>query len=103
MRESVVEKHLVKRMAALGLEVRKVQWIARRHAPDRVVFAFGGIYIELKAPGEKARSGQLREHARMRKAGFDVRVLDTLRAVDAFADELERKLCRHSRLANTKN
>lgn len=37
MRESVVEAHLVKRVKALGGEVRKVQWIGRRGAPDRVV------------------------------------------------------------------
>lgn len=37
MRESTIEKHLVKRVKALGGEVRKVQWIGRRGAPDRVV------------------------------------------------------------------
>jgi hypothetical protein len=37
MRESQVEAHLVKRVKALGGEVRKVQWIGRRGAPDRVV------------------------------------------------------------------
>lgn len=103
MKESVVEKHLVKCMFLLGLEVRKVQWVGRRHAPDRVVFFAGGIYVELKAPGEKPRSGQVREHKRMRAAGFDVRVLDTIEAVDAFAVELERKLCLRSRQENTKS
>jgi hypothetical protein len=37
MRESTVEQHLVKRVKALGGEVRKVQWIGRRGAPDRIV------------------------------------------------------------------
>lgn len=37
MRESKIEAYLVKRVKALGGEVRKVQWIGRRGAPDRLV------------------------------------------------------------------
>ncbi|MBA4315591.1 MAG: hypothetical protein C0422_09750 [Alcaligenaceae bacterium] len=37
MRESQIEKYLVKRVKELGGEVRKVQWIGRRGAPDRLV------------------------------------------------------------------
>lgn len=37
MRESDIEDHLVKRVKAMGGEVRKVQWIGRRGAPDRLV------------------------------------------------------------------
>jgi hypothetical protein len=37
MREAVIERYLVKRVIALGGEVRKVQWVGRRGAPDRVV------------------------------------------------------------------
>lgn len=37
MRESEIEAHLVKRVKAEGGEVRKVQWIGRRGAPDRLV------------------------------------------------------------------
>ena len=37
MRESLIEKHLVKRVKELGGEVRKVQWVGRRGAPDRAV------------------------------------------------------------------
>lgn len=37
MRERDIEKHLVARVKALGGEVRKVQWIGRRGAPDRLV------------------------------------------------------------------
>lgn len=38
MKESAIEKHLVQRVKALGGEVRKVQWVGRRGAPDRLVF-----------------------------------------------------------------
>ena len=95
MRESTIEKYLVKRVKALGGEVRKVQWIGRRGAPDRLVmlppFMFRGnplplkpttIWVELKAPGKEAESHQLREHKRMRKMGQQVEVVDSLAGVD---------------------
>lgn len=37
MRESQIEKHLVKRVKELGGECRKVRFIGRRGAPDRLV------------------------------------------------------------------
>lgn len=37
MRESIIEAHLVKRVKEMGGEVRKVKWIGRRGAPDRLV------------------------------------------------------------------
>jgi hypothetical protein len=40
------------------------------------------IFIELKAPGVVAEPHQLREHARMRKMGQRVEVIDSKEAVD---------------------
>lgn len=37
MLERDIERHLVKRVKALGGETRKVQWIGRDGAPDRLV------------------------------------------------------------------
>ena len=37
MRESDIEKYLVKRVKELGGEVRKVKWVGREGAPDRLV------------------------------------------------------------------
>ena len=94
MRESLIEKHLVKRVKALGGECRKVQWIGRRGAPDRLVmlakpayidgqgFAWG-IWVELKATGVKPEAHQLREHERMRKMGQRVVVIDSIEGVEA--------------------
>lgn len=98
MRESEVEAYLVQRATALGGVVRKVSWIGRSYAPDRVVMlpADGPrfplprtIWVELKAEGGLAKfpknaheRAQLREHARMREVGQDVRVIDSWVAVD---------------------
>ena len=51
---------------------RKLQWIGRRNAPDRV-FGFNGrtIFVEFKRPGERLRVGQDKEIDRMRAAGME--------------------------------
>lgn len=110
MRERDIEAHLVKRIKALGGEVRKVRWIGRRGAPDRLVMLperlrvkqwdgkeFGPgvicaasnwidpartIWVELKAPGKKAEPHQVREHERMRAMGQRVVVIDSIEAIE---------------------
>lgn len=91
MRESVIEKHLVKCVNFLGGEVRKVQWLGRRGAPDRLVMLpsiINGsvtdrtVWVELKAPGVKPEAYQLREHARMRAMGQCVVVIDSIEGVE---------------------
>jgi len=92
MRERDIERHLVRRVKELGGEVRKVQWIGRRGAPDRLVMLpFQGkdprqrctIWVELKAPGEKPEPHQVREHNRMFKMGQHVVVIDSIEGVEA--------------------
>lgn len=90
MRESTIEKYLVKRVKELGGEVRKVSWIGRRGAPDRLVMLPQGpwaiwqtVWVELKAPGKTAEPHQLREHKRMQAMGQRVVVIDSLEGVDA--------------------
>ncbi len=84
MRERDIEAHLVQRVKALGGEIRKLRWIGRRGAPDRVVMFPGGQlwWIELKRPGGTAEAHQAREHARMLKMGQCVLVLDTIEKID---------------------
>lgn len=108
MKESTIERHLVRSVNAAGGQVRKVQWIGRNSAPDRVVMLPARtlspasidcawckpkgrvVWVELKAPGQKPTAAQSREHARMRAVGQDVRVLDSVGAVDAMLQELRR-------------
>ena len=85
--ERDIEKHLVKRVKELGGEVRKVKWIGRNGAPDRLVMLpHSGyrttIWVELKAPGVSPEPHQLREHERMRDMHQWVVVIDSIEGVE---------------------
>lgn len=82
-RESDIESYLVERVRDMQGEVRKVKWLGRHGAPDRIVMVSGRtIWVELKAPGEKAKPHQVREHDRMRRMGQHVVVVDSFEGVD---------------------
>lgn len=98
IRESQIEKYLVAQVKALGGECRKVRWIGRTNAPDRFVMMPPmtkptwhpqSIWIELKAPGKKPTSGQLREHERMRGMGQRIEVIDSFEGVDKLIGEMK--------------
>lgn len=80
MIERAVELPVVAMAEKEGFFVRKVQWVGRRSAPDRL-FARkdrGQVYIEFKAPGKTATLAQQQEHDRMRKAGIEVHTCDNI-------------------------
>ena len=88
MRERDVEMYLTDRVKAEGGEIRKVQWIGRRGAPDRRVMLPGlQCWVELKAPDGKLEPHQVREIQRMRENGEDVRVIRTPDEVDQLIEE----------------
>lgn len=64
-----------------GWIVRKLAWVGRRGGPDRF-FAKEGrvVLVEFKRPGGEPEPLQAREHRRLRKAGVDVRVVDSVEA-----------------------
>jgi len=100
MRERDIERHLVKRVKELGGEVRKVKWIGRNGAPDRLVMVATrarfdlplsnalsvrpalSVWVELKATGVKPEPHQIREHIRMRSMGQRVVVIDSIEGVE---------------------
>lgn len=95
MRERDIEAHLVDRVKEVGGEVRKVRFLDRRGAPDRLVMlpepnpvlgsAFNNAWwVELKAPGKKPEPHQVREHARLRRLGQRVLIIDSIEGVDEF-------------------
>jgi len=86
--ESSIEDYLINLVKRHGGEVRKVKWIGRRGAPDRLVlFAGIGAFVELKRPGEKPRDNQTWEHLKLRAAGFNVEVAST-------HEEVEQLVCK---------
>lgn len=95
MRESAVDRYLVKRVREYGGEVRKVRWIGRRNCPDRrVMLPWICAWVETKRPGEDARDGQRREHERMMKYGEKVYLLDSKEAIDRWLIKTRRVLWR---------
>lgn len=100
MKESDIEKYLTQQVEALGGECRKVQWVGRKYAPDRLVmlplcgrYGRNGtrttLWVELKNPetiktfpANAHERGQAREHQRMRDLGQRVVVIGTHDQVD---------------------
>lgn len=85
--ESVIENTVCEHAARNGWLVRKLSWIGRRGAPDRL-FMKGGlaIFVEFKATGEKPDPLQVREIERIRKAGMEVHVIDDIEVGCALFD-----------------
>ena len=88
--ESVIEAYLVRRVKELGGEVRKVAWIGRRNAPDRIVMLpWLSAWVEVKSPdtvrtfpADFRERAQAREHERMRAMGQRVEVIGTREQVE---------------------
>lgn len=94
--ERDIEKRLVKRAREEGHEVRKLKWLGRSGAPDRILMfklreakRVGeyshyppAAWVELKAPGKKPEPHQMREHARMRNMGQRVEVIDSYEQIE---------------------
>lgn len=77
--ESQVERTVVAKAELAGYEVRKVQWIGRRGAMDRVFFGRSMcIWIEFKAPGEVPEGQQAREVKRLKALYPHIHVCDNV-------------------------
>ncbi|OTA14633.1 nuclease [Xenorhabdus vietnamensis] len=79
IREGVIERHLVNEVKKAGGIAYKFVSPGRRSVPDRICILPGGrvIFVECKAPGEKPRPEQLREHEKLRALSCEVVVLDS--------------------------
>lgn len=95
--EGKVEDYFVEQCEANGALVRKLAYVGRRGAPDRMVVwkstfdpdtwdgrDFRVDFVELKAPGQKADDHQAREHERLRALGCNVFLVDSKEAVDRY-------------------
>lgn len=94
--EGKIEDYLVAQCEAHGALVRKLAYIGRRGAPDRMVvwpcdmnnYDSGYVapvdFVELKAERKKPNDHQEREHKRLRDLGCNVFVIDSKEAVDKY-------------------
>ena len=93
--EGKVEDYFVEQCEANGALVRKLAYVGRRGAPDRMVvwsvlsestlYREGLVdFVELKAKGKTPDPHQEREHKRLRALGCDVFVIDSKEAVDRY-------------------
>jgi hypothetical protein len=95
-RESTVEDYLVEQCKAHGILTRKVTWIGRSKAMDRLL-VFGGrvVFVEVKSeecgpkfPSNGHELAQRREHDRFKLVGADVRVVWSKPLVDVLIAEM---------------
>lgn len=83
MRESDIEKYLHDRVKELGGDYRRLSWIGRKGANDDLVLLPGRhMLVECKRPKKSPTDAQLREHARLRAAGFEVYWVNTTEQID---------------------
>lgn len=84
--EKIVEKYLVNETERLGGLCVKFPPLFFRGFPDRIVLLPGAAiaFVETKDTGKKPRPIQERVHAKLRKLGFRVEVIDSKEGVDNF-------------------
>jgi hypothetical protein len=83
--EGEIENYLVKRVRETGGRVRKLKWIGRNGAPDRLVwwpYRSPIIFVEVKRPGEMPDGQQEDEIKKLRDDGLIVRVIDSKELVE---------------------
>ncbi len=90
MKEQNIELYLLRQVCLKGGFCLKMNSITMNGLPDRLVLLPNGkmFFAELKAPGKKPRSEQVRVHERLRKLGFDVYVIDNTARVKEILDEI---------------
>ena len=79
---------MISSLRKIGVSTRKVRWIGRDGAPDRLILAKGGIWVELKAPGERPRLNQIIELEALAKAGMTAYCIDSIQQIDELIGEI---------------
>lgn len=90
MRESAVEKHLIKEVKKLRGLCKKWVCPGWNGAPDRIVLLPGARlwFVEVKRPGEKPRAKQAYRLEQLRALGFNALYLDSIEEVDKFIERI---------------
>ncbi|MBA5724409.1 VRR-NUC domain-containing protein [Candidatus Liberibacter sp.] len=89
--ERQIESRLVSGARKRGCFVRKIQFIAYRGCPDRIVITPKGAvhWVELKAPHGRLSKSQILTHEFLTYYAQNVSVLSSYEEVDAFLGGLQ--------------
>ena len=90
MKESSIEKELVKRTRDKGGLALKFVSPGTAGVPDRIIlFPIAHIgFVELKRPGQKMRPLQLRRKAQLERLGFRVYCVDGIDQIEEVLNEI---------------
>jgi hypothetical protein len=82
--EGRIENYLKFCVKKAGGKFRKLKWLGRNGAPDRMIWWEGPrmAFIEVKRPGEGPTRAQRREHDRLRVDGFHVFTVNDCASVE---------------------
>ncbi len=96
--ERDIERYLIKKVKGLGGCVRKIKWMGRNGAPDRLILLKGSHFVELKRPkGGRLSAGQKREAKIFSEHSVKIHHLKTYDEVDDFLNEIcSKKIPRDS-------
>ncbi|MFI9629248.1 VRR-NUC domain-containing protein [Streptomyces sp. NPDC052042] len=90
-RENPIERYLLLQCRRNGLLCMKFTSPARGGVPDRIVVSYSGtVFVEVKRPGGDLEPRQRAVHAKLRRFGAKVYVVDDRPSVDALIDLLAR-------------
>ena len=91
VQERYIEKKVSDAFVKAGWLSRKCQWVGRNGAPDRLFIKRGVfIFVEFKQFRKKPTELQAAEHEKLRAAGCQVFVVDSIESGLALLDKLER-------------
>ena len=91
MRESTIEKQLVKAVGQSGGLAIKLVSPGWAGAPDRLILMPGGklAFVELKAPGQVLRPLQVRRKRQLEALGFSVYCIDSPEQIGGILSEIQ--------------
>ena len=92
VREKELEKKMMRAVRRCGGLALKFVSPGIAGVPDRIVLLPGGriVFVEMKAPGEKPGALQTFRHEQLRKLGFRVIVIDSMKQIQTLLDETQK-------------
>lgn len=89
LRESPVERYLLNQCRQHSFICMKFTSPGRGGVPDRIIITPGGtVFVEVKRPGEKPTRRQRETHARMRRRGALIWVVDDHASINQLVQDL---------------